>query len=324
VKELRVGLIGLGIHGVRYAHHLETDVEGACLAAICRQDRQAGETFAAERDVAFFSDFRSLLGSGQVEAVCAVVPPDLHAEIAEAAAAAGVALLLEKPLAVDVVSARRILQAASASTAPMMVAHTLRYNPVVLQVRELTASLGRIHLIAVNQRFEPASRPWLDRPGPGGIILNTGIHEFDLVRFVTGCEIRSVRCLTRRVGTRHTEDVFAAVMELEPGEVLATVDASRHVGGRSGGIAVAGADGQLVADHVHSWVSRLSGRTSETYRLNEDVPTVRETLVDFIRLVRGEIDNPIPVLEGARAVAAAEACLRSASTGREEKVEQVG
>ena len=83
----------------------------------------------------------------------------------------------------------------------------------------------------------------------------------------------------------------------------------------------AGADGQIVADHAHSWVSRLSGRTSETYRLNEEGPTVRETLVDFVRLVRGEIDNPIPVLEGARAVAVAEACVRSASTGREEKVE---
>ncbi|TDI14350.1 MAG: Gfo/Idh/MocA family oxidoreductase [Acidobacteria bacterium] len=321
MKEIRVGLIGLGIHGARYAHHLETDVPGALLAAVCRQDRVAGEAFADRRDVAFFSDFRLLMDSGQVDAVCAVVPPDLHVEIAEAAAAAGVALLLEKPLAVDVACARRILQASSNSAAAVMVAHTLRYNPVVLRVRELMAGLGRIHLIAVNQRFEPASRPWLDRPGPGGIILNTGIHEFDLVRFVTHCEIRSVRCLTRRVGTRRTEDVFAAVMELEPGEVLATVDASRHVGGRSGRIEVAGADGQIVADHAHSWVSRLSGRTSETYRLNEEVPTVRETLVDFVRLVRGEIDNPIPVLEGARAVAVAEACLRSASTGREEKVE---
>jgi myo-inositol 2-dehydrogenase/D-chiro-inositol 1-dehydrogenase len=264
------------------------------------------------------------MDSGQVEAVCAVVPPDLHAEIAEAAATAGVALLLEKPLAVDVAGARRILEAASNSTAALMVAHTLRYNPVVLRVRELMAGLGRIHLIALNQRFEPASRPWLDRPGSGGVILNTGIHEFDLVRFVTGCEVRSVRCLARRVGTRQTEDVFAAVLELEPGEVLATVDASRHVGGRSGRVEVAGEGGQIIADHVHSWVSRLAGRSSETYRLNEEIPTVRETLLDFIRLVRGEIDNPIPALEGARAVAVAEACLRSASSGREEKVEPLG
>ena len=43
------------------------------------------------------------------------------------------------------------------------------------------------------------------------------------------------------------------------------------------------------------------------------VPTVRETLLDFARLVRGEIANPIPPLEGARAVAIASACLDSAA-----------
>ena len=96
MKQIRVGLIGLGIHGARYAHHLETDVPGALLAAVCRQDRRAGEAFAAERNVAFFSDFRGLLDSGQVDAVCAAVPPDLHPEIAEAATADAILAAIEK------------------------------------------------------------------------------------------------------------------------------------------------------------------------------------------------------------------------------------
>jgi predicted dehydrogenase len=323
VKDLRVGLIGLGIHGARYAHHLQTDVPGARLAAVCRDDRDAGEAFASEHGIPYYRDFRSLLAGGQVDAVCAAVPPDLHGEIAEAALRLGVPLLLEKPLAVDVATARRMVQAAAGSSAPLMVAHTLRYNPVVLRIREMAADLGRIHLVALNQRFEPAARPWLDRPGPGGIILNTGIHEFDLVRFLTGCEARSVRCVTRNVGTRRTEDVFAAVLELEPGGMLATVDASRCVGGRSGRIELAGESGQIAADHELGMVSLLRARTSDTYRITEPVPTVRAVLRDFVQVVRGQKENPIPALEGARAVAVAEACLRSAASGGEEPVESL-
>ena len=310
---LRIGLIGLGIHGARYARHISEDIRDARLAAVCRRDRAKGEVFAAAHGARYFADFRALIDSGEVDAVCAVVPPDLHPEIAEAAAGAGVALLLEKPLAIDLPGARRIVAAAAATKAPIMVAHTLRYNRTVLEVRRRLPELGPIHLVAFNQRFEPAGRDWLDQPGPGGVILNTGIHEFDLLRFVTGCEVRSVLCRARSVVTERTEDLFAAVMDLEPGPVLATVDASRAVGGRSNRIEIAARDGQLVGDHGLGKLRLLTGRVSQRVPRQDDVPTVREALADFARTVRGEIPNPIPAVEGARAVAIAVACHASAA-----------
>lgn len=320
---LRVGLIGLGAHGERYAHHLLGDLPEARLSAVCRRDEAAGKAFASEVGAAYDPDFRALMGSGGLDAVCAVVPPDLHPEIAECAAEAGVALLLEKPLAVDLDGARRILRAADASRAPVMVAHTLRYNRVVRHVRGLLGELGPMHLLALNHRFEPTGRDWLDRPGPGGVILNTGIHAFDLLRFLTGCEVRSVRCITRRVVTRLTEDVFAALLELDREPILCTVDASRAAGGRSGRIEIAAREGQIVADHSRGTLLKLSGRTYEAVPVPPPVPTVRETLADFLRLVRGEIPNPIPPVEGARAVAVARACLRAAVTGDAEAVEAI-
>jgi predicted dehydrogenase len=323
MREIRFGLVGLGIHGARYARHLTSDVPGARLAAVCRRDREAGREFAREVGARYFDDFRDLIGA--VDAVCAVVPPDLHPEIAEAAAAAGVALLLEKPLAVGVDEARRILRAAASSRAPVMVAHTLRYNRAILRLRDEIPRIGPVHLAALNQRFEPAGRAWLDEPGPGGVILNTGIHEFDTLRFVTGLEARAVSCRTRRVVTERTEDVFAALLDLEPGAVLATVDASRAVGGRSGRIEIAGRDAQLAADHSLGTVHRTAGREARPLEVPAPVPTIRETLLDFARLVRGEIENPIPPLEGARAVAIAAACLRSAAAGGVPvEVEEVG
>jgi predicted dehydrogenase len=319
----RFGLIGLGIHGSRYAHHLRTDVPSARLSAVCRLDRKRGEAFAREAGVPFFTDFRALLDSGEVDAVCAVLPPDHHPEIADAAADAGVALLLEKPMAVDPEGARRILAASARARSPMMIAHTLRYNHVVRHVREMVTELGPIHLAALNQRFEPSTRPWLDRREAGGVIRNTGIHEFDTLRFITGREVRQVRCRSRRVLTRETEDLFAAVLDLEPGDALATVDASRASEGRSGRIEIVTQEAQLVADHSLGTLSMIRGRTPEAVLLQEPVPTVRETLRDFVRLIRDEIPNPIPPLEGARAVAIADACIRSSESGAMETVEHL-
>jgi myo-inositol 2-dehydrogenase/D-chiro-inositol 1-dehydrogenase len=308
------------VHGSRYLEHLASDIPGVRLGAICRRDAVAGRRQAEEAGARPYADFVEMIGSGTLDAVCAVVPPELHPAIAEAASAAGMPLLIEKPLAGDLPAARRVLKAAAASRAPLMVAHTLRYNRTVLEVRRRMADLGPIHLVAINQRFEPsgaaggaASRAWLDERAGGGVILNTGIHEFDMLRFLTGREAISVRCRAARVRTRRTEDLFAAIIDLDREPLVATVDASRAVGGRSGRIEVAGERGQILADQGRGELYLLRGRGVEPVPLPEPVPTVREALLDFARLVRGEIANPIPPLEGARAVAIASACLDSAA-----------
>ena len=317
---LRFGLIGAGVHGSRYLQHLAADIPGARLGALCRRDVEAGRRAAQQAGAEYFAGFTELIASGTVDAVCAVVPPDLHPEIAEVAGAAGIPLLLEKPLAVDLPGARRILKAAAGSRAAIMVAHTLRYNRTILEVKRRIADLGPIHLLALNQRFEPsiataggAPRAWIDDRAGGGVILNTGIHEFDLLRFLSGGEARSVRCRSAKVRTRRTEDLFAAIVDLDPDPLLATVDSSRAVGGRSGRIEVAGECGQILADQERGELFLLTGRSAERVPTAAPVPTVRETLLDFVRLVRGEIANPIPPLEGARAVAIACACLDSAA-----------
>src|SRR5207247_849207 len=79
---------------------------------------------------------------------------------------------------------------------PVLRAHTLRWNAVVRAIRERLPSLGPLRALYLNQRFEVSSLPWLDDPrtAGGGIILHTGVHSFDLVRWVTGHEVARVWC----------------------------------------------------------------------------------------------------------------------------------
>ena len=66
----------------------------------------------------------------------------------------------------------------------------------------------------------------------GGILLHTGVHSFDLVRLLTGCEVTEVFCRTARVRTVRTEDNFAAVLRLSGSDTVVTVNGCRATRGR--------------------------------------------------------------------------------------------
>ena len=319
MRRVAVGLIGAGKHGQRYLTHLRADM------ALSRRDTAAGAEQARAIGCRFHADWRALVADPAVEGVIAVVPPTLHPEIAETVAAAGKALLIEKPLATTGAAAREIVRTIRSSGIPCLMAHTLRWNSVVRTLRERISSLGTLQALVLNQRFEPSRLGWLDDPAVsgGGILIHTGVHSFDLIRFLSGCEVTRVWCRTARVVTNRTEDNFMALLELEGSSALVAVSGSRSTGGRSGLIDAAGAGGQLVGDHVLGFAYSIRGPERTPVPVPDPVPTVDEVVRAFARLlVHGE-SPPVSVEDGARAVLIAEACLKAAASGTGVAVESL-
>jgi predicted dehydrogenase len=318
VGRIGVGLIGAGKHGQRYAGHLGTDVPELALAALARRDAERGAEQARALGCTFHRDWKELVADPAVEAVVAVVPPSLHPAIAAAAAGARKPLLIEKPLATTGAAALEIVRVLRAAGVPTLMAHTLRWNGVVRAIRERLPALGPLRALWLNQRFEPSPLTWLDDPSRagGGIILHTGVHSFDLVRWLTGREVRRVWCRQARIDTARTEDNFLAVLELDGSEALVAVNGSRSTAGRSGLIDVAGAHGQLVGDHALGFAYGGRGLERTPLPVGDPVPTVREALRAFARLLRDGGEPPVTLEDGARAVQIAEACRHSAESGR--------
>ena len=316
---LGIGLIGLGKHGTRYARHIVEDLKDAVLVAVCRRNRLEGETFAAASGCAFYDDYHDLVASPRVDAVVVAVPPTLHPAIADAACRAGKPLLIEKPLATSLAEARHIASMVSASGVRAMVAHTLRFNRTVQTVQAHVPEIGPLHALYLSQRFEPSPLAWLDRrtESGGGIVLHTGVHSFDLLRVLTGCEVIRVWCRTAQIITRETEDSFVLTCELSNPSLVAAIAGSRAMGGRVGLLELAGARGHLLADHVHGWVHLVRGTERLALPVPAPVPTVRETLDAFVRALREGTSFPISVEDGLRAVAIADAAYRSAERGGE-------
>jgi predicted dehydrogenase len=317
MPRVAVGLIGAGKHGRRYAHHILADVPELRLTALSRRDAAAGREQAALFSCRFHEDWGALVADPAVEAVIAVVPPTLHPAISAAVASARKPLLLEKPLAATAADAREVVRAIRGAGVPCLMAHTLRWNAVAGAIRDRLPELGPVRALALSQRFEPSPLAWLDDPAVagGGIVLHTGVHSFDLVRWLTGREVARVWCRTARIDTRRTEDNFVAWLALEGSDALVTVAGSRSTGGRSGLIDVAGARGQLVGDHALGFAWAVRGLERIPLPLGPEVPTVREALRAFVGLLTAGTPPPAEVEDGARAVLIADACYRAAASG---------
>jgi predicted dehydrogenase len=323
-KEVAFGLIGMGRHGSRYAAHLLNDIPRARLAAVCRRDERAGRRFAREHGVTYYTDYAGLIEDPCVEAIAVAVSPDLHVDICRRAVAAGKHILLEKPLARDLAEGREIAGLVQKDAVTFMLAQTLRFNSVVREIKTRIGELGRLHLMAFNQRMEQHGLPWLDDPAVagGGNVLQAGVHVFDLISHLSGRDVRWAWCRIDRIYHRHTEDLFAAVFELGDG-VRCLMDSCKVTAGRSGRIEVVGEKGQLVGDHVLGRLDLIQDRQAVPLEVPEPVHTVQKTLEEFVDCVLQGRPAPITAADGLRTLQAAAMCYRSAETGRVVRAEEV-
>ena len=325
MRPLRLGLIGAGKHGLRYARHIVEDVPEATLVALCRRDRPEGERAARAYRCAWTADFRELAADPGVDALVAAVPPGLHGAIVEAACRVGKPLLIEKPLAVSLDEARRIHALVANHGLRCMVAHTLRFNAVIRTIRAHLEEITPLQTVYLSQRFEPSELSWLDRRAEagGGIVLHTGVHSFDLLRYLSGSEVAQVWAMMEGRFTRETEDTFTVMFRTRRTGIQGSVAGSRTTRGRSGLIELAGERGQLVGDHVHGFAYLLHDRQRRELVVGPDLPTVREVLRAFVDALARGGPFPVTVEDGLRAVAVADACYRSAARGEPVTVEAV-
>ena len=326
---LRLGVVGVGKHGARYARHAARDVPEIELVAVSRRDRDAGEAIARELDCEHVSDSRELCERSDIDALVFATPPDVLSELVPIAAASAKRIVVEKPVAVDLESGHELLECINRAGIYCVAGHTLRFNGVVRAIRERVADLGRLDSLTLSQRFPPQLQlAWLDDPkrAGGGNILHTGVHCFDLVLCLTGLEPVRVACTKHSVHTRATEDNFAATIELrspEDGETTyANVTCSRSSPVRNGLIEISGEHGQLVGDHVLNQLRSRSRDQDHEADIDVGAPThtVLALLERFVQDSARDAPPPVTYRDGLRAVAIARACYASCESGSFEPV----
>ncbi len=310
---LGIGLIGLGRHGSRYAQHLLHDVPGTTLAAICRKRIEEGAGGFAFSSIPVYGDYRALIADPAVQAVIVVTPPTLCHDICLEVVRAGKPLLIEKPLAPTAREAQAMVRAAEQAGVRLMTAHTLRFDPTIGKVKDLLAEIGmsRSATMTSHIEFKSSTAATTQAFGQRGALLEIGIHLLDVVRFLTGDEVRDVRCEMDPAPPDGPE-IRAAVHLTTVKGIEFRLDIARVAAGRIARMEWIGTEGQVSADWSQRRISK-SGREgiSEEWTV-EPRPTVLSTLHAFVHSVRTNTPPPVTGEDGQKAVEIAEACYRSA------------
>lgn len=216
--KLRTGVIGLGFMGELHArvHHELSDIE---LLAVADINSEAAQPIAERLGVQCYSDYNELLARDDIDAVSICMPDRHHVEPAVAAARAGKAILLEKPMAHNAKAAQEIAAAVENSAARLMVGHILRFDPRYVQLHAAAAPqlLGDvIHMRAKRNTVRAVA----ERLGANSSILfYLGVHDVDMMRWV--CRSRITRVYAQKVEKlgNGNEDALYAVINFDNGAI---------------------------------------------------------------------------------------------------------
>lgn len=216
---MRIGIIGLGIHGSRYLNHILNDVEGIEVPAVSRRSMEEARHILNRfnRDIKFLNNYRDLLKE-DLESVIITTPTGTHAEIAIEAMNKGLHVLVEKPMASSVEDCQRMIDSSKENDVILMISQTLRYNPTIVRIKQMVIDID-IEKILMEQHLEPPNREWLfnKKLAGGGVLLNTGVHIFDTIRFITNEEIIPIDCTIKKIRNPNLEDLAFGTFSLSDG-----------------------------------------------------------------------------------------------------------
>lgn len=191
-----MAVIGAGYMGERHAQIYASlpDVE---LVAVCDVREAVARAVAARTGTAACADYRALLARDDVDAVSVCTPDGLHREPCELAARSGRHVLVEKPIATTVADAQAIAEAAARTGVVLLVGHCLRFDPRYDRARLAVASgeVGAVQTIYTRRANTVAAQDRLG--GRCSLPLFLGVHDYDVMRWLTGSEVEQVTAASK-------------------------------------------------------------------------------------------------------------------------------
>lgn len=223
---LRFGIIGLGNIAPFHAIAARA-VPGGQLVAVATRTEAKARKFQAEHDAqVYYTDYRRLLERPDIDVVTICTPHYLHAHMTLEAAAAGKHVLVEKPMAITVEEADRMIAACQEAGVKLGVVFQSRFDPLAHKLKEALDEglLGKLLLASTTMKWYRTDEYY--RSGEwrgtwaqegGGALINQAIHCIDLLRWMAG----PVKTITGHMATLahdiEVEDVAFAILEYESG-----------------------------------------------------------------------------------------------------------
>jgi predicted dehydrogenase len=303
---LRVAAIGVGSLGRHHArNYAELAREGHVkFVGVCDINAETAMAVGSQHSGTHFTDWRDLID--KVDAVSIATPTETHAEIACTFLESGVHVLVEKPIAMTLDEADRMIAAAARSGAKLMTGQLERYNPAMVALRpHVTRPLYfEIHRVS----------PFPNRSLDVDVVLDVMIHDLDAVQWLVGSDVKVSEI--RAVGIPVISDKVDAAnarLEFENGAV-ANITASRIGTEKIRKTRFYQTNAYVVLDYGTKFASLTSLNPEATNPLEgisikrlqiDDVEPLRAEITAFLDCIENDTDPPVSGDEGRRALALA-------------------
>lgn len=247
MKTLNIGLVGASRVATYAMIAPARSVEGVTIAAVSARTAERAQEYADEHGIGrAYGDYSVLLADPRIDLIYLGTPPSVHAEQALAAIAAGKAVLVEKPFAMNSVEAKQVQAAAKAAGVPLFEAMHSPHHALFARILSVLESgeIGRI--LSIKALFAapiPETDPlrWNAALG-GGALMDLGVYPLAWVRRIAGEEFTVNRV---EVDFRHGVDAsFTASLEFPDG-VVAQVSASMKADAPTARLDIEGEAGSL-------------------------------------------------------------------------------
>ena len=197
MKKLRIGVIGTGRIGRLHANNLVSSVKDAEVVAVSDMNLPAAKEVAEALQIpACYADYHEILNDPTIDAVFICSSTDTHSVISTEAARAGKHIFCEKPIDHDLDKIREVLKTVKEAGVLYQVGFNRRFDRNFKHVHEVVADggVGEVQIIKVTSR-DPEAPPISYVKVSGGIFLDMTIHDFDMMRYLSGSEVTEVSAI---------------------------------------------------------------------------------------------------------------------------------
>ncbi|WP_329139033.1 Gfo/Idh/MocA family oxidoreductase [Streptomyces sp. NBC_01476] len=327
---MRIGLIGTGRIGAFHAATL-ADLPAVTGMVVHDADERSARSVAEQTGAEYAGDLDGLLGAG-LDGVVIAAPTSFHAELILAGRKAGLPTFCEKPVAGTLEETDAVLAALEEAPVPLQIGFQRRFDAGYQEVRAAITDgrLGWTHTLrAVTADPTPPHPGYI--PASGGIFRDCSVHDYDIIRWVTGREVTEVYA----TGANRGEDFFAAAGDVDTAITLLTLDdgtlasctATRYNGaGYDVRLEACGSKGTLAAGLTDqaplTSAEGASWPTGTPYGgfMERFQDAYRAELTAFTEVVAGLRPSPCTGQDARAALAVAEAATRSRTEGRPVRV----
>lgn len=319
-KQVKVGLIGCGSLGSLHARNIES-CGNAILTALCSRKLETAIALSDELHSSPkpYDDYRKMMETQDLDAVCVVTPNNTHYDIVLAAAEYGLHVFCEKPMALRVEDCDEMMAAMDKSGAYLMLGYMRRFEKKYQLMKKLIdeCAIGELHTGSIQllyTRPQQNDGSWVHNVEQYGGLYSLYSHEIDQLNWMTG-EVTAVQAMLK-YNQQHTSGLEECVcMNLQfASGVLVDLQCNRMHPGRKSLLELTGSNGSLkIEDGVlsqtetHGEVKVINCEANDPYK---------EELRYFINCIQQQKPPEPNGRDGRRTIVVAEAAEKSSRSGQ--------